>query len=300
MNTHNIVCYGEVLWDLLPSGAKAGGAPMNVAYHLTQLAQAPAFVSRIGLDDRGKELLGVLKEKGVNTEFIQLDYDMPTGIVHAVADSNGDMQYDIVAPVAWDYIDVDSDLTELIGQSSHFIFGSLATRNKQSRATLFSLLEQANTKVLDINLRAPHFNRNIVEDLLEEADMLKMNISELELITGWFADFKSVEGRIALLQERFNIPTVIVTLGADGAVVNMQGKVYKHPGFKVAVADTVGSGDSFLAAFLTGLLENKEASDALIFASALGALVASKAGGCPDYTINEIYTLINNSDKVIL
>lgn len=300
MNTHNIVCYGEVLWDLLPSGAKAGGAPMNVAYHLTQLVQAPAFVSRIGLDQQGRELLAVLKEKGVNTDFVQLDYDMPTGIVHAVADSNGDMQYDIVAPVAWDCIDKDDDLSELIRQSSYFIFGSLSARNKKSRDTLFSLLEQANTKVLDINLRVPHFNRAIVEDLLTKADILKMNISELELITGWFADFKSVEGRIALLQERFNIPSVIVTLGAEGAVVNMRGNLYKHSGFKVKVADTVGSGDSFLAAFLAGILDNKDPNEALVFASALGALVASKAGGCPDYSINEIQTLINNSHKVIL
>jgi fructokinase len=295
---NNIISYGEILWDLLPSGALPGGAPMNVAYHLQKLGQSPAFISRIGLDERGKDLLTFLQTKNVNTEHVQLDYHLPTGIVHATANDHGEMQYDIVSPVAWDNIAVADDTIPLVKQAEYFIYGSLATRNKTSKETLFALLEEANTKVLDINLRAPHFNRLIVESLLQKANILKMNVSELELITGWFNDFKSSADRIAMVQERFNIPTVIVTLGAEGAVMNMNGKFYHHQGFSVTVADTIGSGDSFLAAILTNIIQQRPPEEALTFASALGALVASRSGGCPDYTIGEIHDLINNDTHV--
>jgi fructokinase len=295
---NNIISYGEILWDLLPSGALPGGAPMNVAYHLQKLGQSPAFISRIGLDEKGKDLLTFLKTKNVDAEHVQLDYHLPTGIVHATANDHGEMQYDIVSPVAWDNIAVADDTVALVKQAEYFIFGSLATRNKISRDTLFTLLEEAHTKVLDINLRAPHFNRTIVESLLQKADILKMNVSELELITGWFADFKSAADRITMIQEKFDIPTIIVTLGADGALMNTNGKLYNHNGYKVKVADTIGSGDSFLAAILTNIIQQRTPEEALTFASALGALVASRSGGCPDYTIDEIQELINNDNTI--
>jgi fructokinase len=289
--TKKIVCFGEILWDILPSGAVPGGAPMNVAYHLRKLGLDPGIITRVGLDDRGKKLIDLLNSNGVDTEHIQLDYDIPTGVVNAVANEHGEMQYDIVAPAAWDFIALDEASVSLVKEASHFIFGSLINRNKVSGDTLFGLLEIAQEKVLDINLRPPHFDRRIVEDLLRRADMVKMNIAELELITGWFATYKSIQERMAVIQNKFKIPSLIVTMGADGAMINMEGKLYRHPGYRVDVADTVGSGDSFLAAFLFKLLNNEQPGAALTFASALGALVASKTGGWPAYDIAEIQQL---------
>jgi len=288
---NKLVCFGEMLWDILPGGAMPGGAPMNVAYHLHTLGSNPTLITRVGIDKHGKQLLDLLNSKSVNTDHIQLDYDIPTGIVNAAPNDHGEMQYDIVSPSAWDFIACDESTQSLVKEASHFIFGSLITRHKTSRDTLFQLLEIANQKVLDINLRPPHYNRQIVEDLLHRADMLKMNIAELELITGWFAKYKNTNERISVIQDRYKIPAIIVTMGAEGAMIDIEGKVYSHPGYIVKVADTVGSGDSFLAAFLFKLFNSELPEDALAFASALGAFVTSKTGGWPEYTRDEIEKL---------
>ncbi|WP_164972588.1 carbohydrate kinase family protein [Lacibacter luteus] len=297
-SSYNVVCFGEILWDILPDKAVPGGAPMNVAYHLHRLGERPALLTRIGIDERGKELLTIMESMNLDTTFIQLDYELPTGIVHATPNEHGEMSYEIVAPAAWDNIQYDHDVETVVKNAEYFVFGSLATRNKQSKETLYKLLEIASSKVLDINLRQPFFTRESVEELLRKCDVVKMNISELELITGWFADYKSIEERIQLIQDRFNIRSIIVTMGADGAVVNFRGNYHRHNGYKVQVADTIGSGDSFLAAFLSSVLQNKSPEEALTFASGLGALVASKSGGWPAYNISDIDSVINNTQTI--
>lgn len=283
-----------------PFGSRAWGAPMNVAYHLRKLGLDPGIVTRVGIDKWGKKLIDLLKQNDISTDHIQLDYDTPTGIVMATADEQDEMQYDIIAPAAWDFIALDDDTVELVKEASHFIFGSLVNRNHTSGNTLFALLETAQQKVLDINLRPPHFNRRLTEDLLNRADIIKMNSSELKLITGWFTKYKSMTDRIAVIQDRFRVPLIIVTMGGDGAMVNIGGKFYRHPGFVVNVADTIGSGDSFLAAFLFKQLHNEGPKETLAFASAMGALVASKTGGWPAYELNDIEELAASKSASII
>lgn len=231
-NKKTIVCFGEILWDLLPDKELPGGAPMNVAYHLCKLGENPVLLTRIGIDERGQKLLNILNAQGINTGYIQSDQDTPTGIVYAEANEHGEMKYDIVQPAAWDHIQPDITTEQLVEDAGYFVFGSLATRAKPSKETLFRLLEMAKSKVLDINLRAPFFNEGIVTELLHKTDVVKMNLAELELITGWFADYENNEDRMQLIQDRFNIRSVIVTMGGDGAVVNYQGKYYTHRALK--------------------------------------------------------------------
>ncbi|MFI5132636.1 MAG: PfkB family carbohydrate kinase, partial [Chitinophagales bacterium] len=176
--------------------------------------------------------------------------------------------------------------------ADYFVFGSLATRSEITRNTLFKLLDIAKFKVLDINLRAPHYNRQIIEQLLYKINLLKLNHAELELITGWFTKYQSDNDRIKVLQDKFSIPGIVVTKGENGALFNYDGIVHSHPGYRIAVADTIGSGDSFLAALLAKLYVNCTPEEALRFASALGALIASYNGACPDYNIDEISELM--------
>ncbi len=293
---HQVVCFGEVLWDILPNGKLPGGAPMNVAYHLTRLGKNPAIISRIGFDDFGKELIQVFESKNIDTEFFQIDYANATGKVYAEIKENNEVQYDIVKPAAWDFIQWEDDFTSIIEQADYFVFGSLITRNKESKNTLFKCLEMAKTKVLDINMRPPYYNKKTVEELLKKADMLKLNLAELHLITGWFSDYESDEDRIKLLKEKFCIGTIIVTKGSEGAVLNVDDLFYHHHGYTVTVADTVGSGDSFLAAIISKLIDRPPPDEALDFASALGAFVASRAGGCPEYQLEQIYALMTNEE----
>ena len=169
----------------------------------------------------------------------------------------------------------------------------MTSKSSTSKKTLFSLLEVAKSKVLDINLRAPHYNRKIVQELLLKADFLKLNLAELELVTGWFSDYLSIDERIKSLSDRFQLSNIVITKGGDGATLYMDGETINHAGIKIDVVDTVGSGDAFLAGLLSKIIEGKTHSEALEYASGLGALIATKRGACPEYEINEVYKLIS-------
>ena len=298
-NRHRVVCFGEVLWDILPSAAVPGGAPMNVAYHLQKLNKNPALITRIGMDDKGQELMNIFSGHGVCTDYFQVDDKYETGKVFASPNEYNEVVYDIVKPVAWDFIAWDNAFTELLANAEFFVFGSLAARNKASKDTLFRLLEIARNKVLDINLRAPHYNRRIVEQLLRKTDFVKMNLAELELITGWFSNHTSVEDRLKSIQDKFSISNMVVTMGGEGAMLCMNGEITKHEGFKVDVQDTVGSGDAFLAGLLSHLLDNADYKEVLEFASGLGAFIATQRGACPDYNIDDIKNLIHDKSVTL-
>lgn len=291
-NIFPAVCYGESLWDILPNNTVPGGAPMNVAYHLRKLGMRPALISRVGLDNYGKRLIQLMEKQDMSTDFFQIDFELDTGKVRATPGEGDEIHYDIVRPVAWDNIQWDDQFVGLADQASYFIYGTLGARSEASRRVLYRLLEMVRFRVLDINLRPPHYDRLVLEHLLRGVQVLKLNHAELELLTGWFADYTSDEERMRVLQDRFRIPTIVVTRGGRGAVMIMDGGVHEHPGFSVELADTVGSGDAFLAGLLFQLSKGTSPPGAIEFASAMGALIATYHGPCPDYHIEEITKLI--------
>jgi fructokinase len=294
-----IVCFGEILWDILPTGTVPGGAPMNVAYHIKKLGFEPALITRVGPDSWGNDLIKLMNSNNISLDYFQLDTLLETGKVNATINhSNNEVTYDIVKPVAWDNIQWQDNFETLVSAASYFVFGSLAARSVVTRNTLLKLIEIAKFKVLDINLRAPHFTREVLEQLMLNINLLKLNDNELELITGWFSNYKSDTDQVKILQDRFNIPNIVVTKGSEGAIFNCEGTIYRHPGYKVKVADTVGSGDSFLAALLSKLLKNSSPEITLEFACAVGALIASYNGACPDYKVEEINNLILENTKI--
>jgi fructokinase len=295
--TPKLVCYGEILWDLLPTGALPGGAPMNVAYHLNKLQRDVSLITTIGSDAYGTALLDLLSKWGIGTAYCHTTNWYPTGIVHAQQNDNFEMTYDIVYPSAWDFITWDDRYISLMQEADYLVFGSLACRNYTSGNTLFKLLESAKKKVLDINIRPPHFSRTVLEQLLQQTDILKLNQAELELIAGWYSPVQEVTGKMQLIQDRFLIDTLVVTLGDKGALLCMDGNCYQHPGYQVRVADTVGSGDAFLAAFLSLFIDRAPPQTILDFACAMGALIASYQGACPDYHTEEINTLKEKNNK---
>jgi fructokinase len=288
-----VVCFGEILWDVFPNRSTPGGAPLNVAYHLNKLGQPPALISRFGLDEEGRKLIDLVDSYGISTDHFQLDNEWPTGKVLAHVDAHHEVTYDFAHPVAWDFIQWENGYETIVKAAPYFVFGSLSTRGAVSRATLYRLLEASSKKVLDANLRPPHYNRAIIGHLFTGLHLLKLNHAELELVTGWFSPYRTDKERIQVLQDRFHIPNIVVTNGGKGALFCVDGVLYEHPGFPVRVVDTIGSGDAFLAALLKALLADKTPEEALVFANATGALVASKKGGCPAYDIREIDDLIH-------
>ena len=161
--TPRIVCFGEVLWDLLPSGKVAGGAPMNVAYHANQLGIITQMISKIGQDELGKHLIDFLDKKGVDTSLVQTDHNSPTGTVNVTLNSSSSPSYEIVSPVAWDYIHTSKANKTAVKTADAFVFGSLSARNEASRNALLELLNIAKLKVFDVNLRKPHYSKPLLK-----------------------------------------------------------------------------------------------------------------------------------------
>lgn len=284
-----VVCYGEILWDNLPSGKKPGGAPMNVAYHLNQLGIESYLISKVGSDRNGEELLAFLETKGLSRKYCQIDKTYPTSTVEVLIGEDNEVKYEIIKPVAWDYIKENEEISTLTENADAFVFGSLATRNLTSYNTLLSLLDKANYKVFDVNLRAPHYSVSGIADLLSKSDLLKLNIHELNLIASWFfSNCKTEWKKIENLQNKFGISEIVVTKGSSGATYYTKNEQYYYPAYKVIVNDTIGSGDSFLAAFLLKKLEHADINDMLSYAAALGAYVTMHSGACPEYNQNEL------------
>ncbi|MES2796529.1 MAG: carbohydrate kinase [Bacteroidota bacterium] len=289
---NNIICFGEMLWDMLPTGKMPGGAPMNVAIHLKNFGNNATIISRVGTDDLGTELIDFVKENGLETQFIQHGQTHLTGVVKVNMDDKNNVSYKIVQPVAWDYILCENEAIEAVKNSDCFVFGSLSARSEQTFDTLKKFLSIAPFKVLDINLRPPYYNKETIEFLLQNTDLLKLNHLELEEVATWFFELGSIEENLKQLSELFKIDTICVTLGADGAMLLHENNFYKSAGFEVEVVDTIGSGDSFLASFLSNFLKKIDVGKAIIEACAMGALVATKHGASPKISSAEIETLV--------
>lgn len=281
----SVVCFGEILWDNLPDGRKPGGAPMNVAYHLHKLGLQSHLVSSIGNDQAGKDLIDFLEGRGVETYWIQTDDSHETSQVLATVGEGNEVSYEIVAPVAWDFIIWEDAMEELIKKSEAFVFGSLGSRNETSRLTLFKMLAHARYKVFDVNLRSPHYSPEFVSDLLIQADMVKINSSELQMIAEWNNISSNNEIQcVEALFNKFNMREILITRGSRGASYYNNDLTYQYPAYHIDVADTIGSGDSFLAAFLAMKLAEEPLEVTLDYALAMGAFITSQAGACPEYS----------------
>lgn len=282
----SVICFGEILWDNLPTGKRPGGAPMNVAYHLHKLGMNSQLISRLGNDQNGVELMGFLKGIGLQTQHIQIDVEHATSEVRATIDEiNHEVTYEILAPVAWDYIEWKPAYEALLEEAQAFVYGTLSARNIDSRETLFKMLAYGSYHVFDVNLRAPHYSPKVIDDLLKSANLVKLNSSELLLIASWYnpACRKEEEG-VEMLFDRFKMDEILITKGSQGASYYTSAFRYDYPAYKVEVADTVGSGDSFLAAFLAKKLGAAPIEDVLDYAAAMGAFITSQAGACPEYS----------------
>ncbi|WP_169472246.1 carbohydrate kinase family protein [Pedobacter hiemivivus] len=281
----SVVCFGEILWDNLPDGKRPGGAPMNVAYHLHKLGLQSHLISSIGNDEAGKALLDFLNRIGVGSNWVQIDDNHETSQVLASINEENEVSYEIVAPVAWDYIKWEEKMQELIKKSDAFVFGSLGSRNEASRATLFRMLDHARYKVFDVNLRAPHYSPEFVSDLLKRADMVKINSAELGMIAEWNGISYSKElDCIESIFSKFGMNEILITKGPHGATYYNKNLTYEYPAYSISVADTIGSGDSFLAAFLAMKLAGEPLEVALDYAVAMGAFITAQSGACPEYS----------------
>ncbi|WEK35983.1 MAG: carbohydrate kinase [Candidatus Pseudobacter hemicellulosilyticus] len=278
-----VACFGEILWDLLPSGRRLGGAPFNVCYHLGQLGLPARMISCLGDDPSGADVRALLAEQQLPASYVQTVQHAPTGYVFATEVAPQEMQYEIVEDVAWDEIGITPEAIQLVDSAPYFVFGSLVARGATSRATLFALLEAAQRPVFDVNLRPPFYSEPLIHSLLEKTSILKINENELTILADWFGLKGSTGQQLEALASRYSLEEILLTRGAHGAMAWKEGQHWSCEGIPTKVADTVGSGDAFLAAYLTSSTAGAPIPQRLEAANRLAAWVTQWHGGCPPY-----------------
>ena len=280
----SVIGIGEVLWDLLPSGAQLGGAPANFAWHAHALGAKAQIISRVGKDELGEEIRRRLSRMELPDGLVQMDAVHPTGTV-TVALVDGVPEYTIHENVAWDHIAVTSEALAAVRGADAVCFGSLAQRKPVSRQAIQTLVAAARKeawRIFDINLRQHYFDRKVIENSLKVANVLKLNDGELPILAKLFTAAGDVKEQIEFFATQFGLRVVALTRGGEGSLLCCDGKWSDCAPIKVEVKDTIGAGDAFTAALCVGLLKRMELDRINAAANQIAAFVCSQAGATPD------------------
>lgn len=279
---NTVVGLGEILWDVFPERKVLGGAPANFAYHVSQFGFNGYAVSAIGNDLLGKEILKSLEEKELNYLIEQTDF--PTGTVKVQLDGRGIPTYEISENVAWDNIPFTTRLENLAKNTTTVCFGSLAQRNEVSRATIHKFLDLMpadSLKVFDINLRLKYFSKDIITTSLNKASALKINDEEIVKIAEIFELKGTDEELCEQLLDKYKLKFLILTKGTRGSYVLTPYEKSFLATPKVTIADTVGAGDSFTAAFVASYLNGRSIAQSHQLAVEVSAYVCQQHGAMP-------------------
>ena len=294
-----VVCFGEVLFDVFPDKKIIGGAPLNVALRLHALGIETFMVSRVGKDANGEAVQHHILDLGMSTTFIGTDKVHATGTVEVTLNSKGNASYKIVENVAWDYIEGSDSIEIAVKNSAALIFGSLVCRNNCSQKSLLKLITLAPYTVFDLNLRPPFYSITTLIKLLKQVDFIKCNDEELMVLAEHYGvSSLSIKEQIKAIIKKTGAASCCVTLGSEGALLYHEHIFFKQKGFSVIVKDTVGSGDSFLATLIAGLLSDISPKKALERAAAMGALVAESEGGNPTITESLLTDFISRQNNI--
>lgn len=279
-----IVGIGELLWDVLPTGKRAGGAPVNFVYHATQMGAEGYAISAVGNDVSGTEIIQELDKNHIISSYIST-VEYPTGSV-MVELKDGIPTYTIIEGVAWDHIPLTQNSIELMKRADAVCFGTLAQRSSESRETLRTLLSYMDKEALrffDINIRQSYYSKELIESLLKLANVFKINDEELELLRPMFGLEGTTDEVCHALIRQYDLRYLILTAGAEFSTIYSPAETSTLPTPKVKVADTVGAGDSFSGAFVCSVLTGKSLREAHQKAVEVAAFVCTQNGAWPAY-----------------
>ncbi|KAA8819580.1 carbohydrate kinase family protein [Bifidobacterium vespertilionis] len=280
-----VLSLGELLWDMLPSGKRAGGAPVNFAYHAMMNGAEGWSISAVGEDELGDELVVEAQKAGIHT-IIQRNA-WPTSTVE-VALKNGIPEYTIVKGVAWDHLLLTRELIDVTAQADAVCFGTLALRSPETHDTIVELLKRTKPgamRFFDINLRGDHYSRELIEELLGYATVFKINDAELLLLRDMFGiRGTSDDDACRWFMSQYGLDYVILTGGSTFSTVIARGgesSTLATP--HVEVVDTVGAGDSFSGTFTARTLLGDSLAEAHRAAVNTAAYVCTRNGAWPEY-----------------
>jgi fructokinase len=297
-----VICIGEVLWDVFGDQEHLGGASFNFAAHLTRLGHEVEFVSAVGEDVRGQRILDRMREMGVSSRYVGCDREHETGTVRVKLNAAGQPQFVIRRPAAYDFPQLsESDFTQLFREPVDWVyFGTLQQTSPPAKALTSRLLDAAGSahKFYDLNLRPNSYDAALVSELMGRASIMKMNDEEVTAIAQMFGDPpQSLEKFCRDYARKFDWEAVCVTQGAKGCALLMGEQFVEVEGYRVPVADTVGAGDAFAAAFVHGFSNRWPAAKIGDFANRVGAFIASRPGAIPPWSIQEVQSLTSSSPK---
>lgn len=274
---------GELLWDVLPSGKQPGGAPCNFAFHSMQAGCEGYAVSAIGRDALGEELKHNIYELGISDKYVQ-ENEFPTSTVTVKLDEKGSPDFTIHENVAWDHIRWNKDMLELATKVDAVCFGSLAQRKQESKLSVKSFLKATKPdclKVFDINLRQNYYSKELIINSLLLADVLKLNDSELPVVSGYLGFTGYPEMQLEQILNHFKMKYIVLTLGCKGSIIKSAVATSLSQAPSVKVADTVGAGDCFTAVFITGILKGIPLEKIHRKATEISAFVCTQKGATP-------------------
>ena len=279
-----VIGIGEVLWDLLPTGPEMGGAPANFAFHARALGAHASVITRVGNDNLGRAIRLRFEEMGIANGTMQVDDDAPTGTVVVSLSGNGVPHYLIHEGVAWDCLVVTAAALEVVRKADAICFGTLAQRNEAARQAIQKLVAAAPAgavRVLDVNLRENYFSREVIEQSLHLANVLKCNDNELPVLAGLFGLVGSPQHLIEQFAQKFNLHLIALTRGPAGSLLFQAGQWSDCPSEPIRIVDTVGAGDAFTAALVMGMLHKMKLDEINILADEVARHVCSFVGATP-------------------
>ncbi len=291
-----IVVLGEVLWDLVGDAEYLGGAPFNFAAHASNLGHEISFVSAVGADPRGQRILARMAEMNLSARYISTVPDLPTGFVTASVDSAGQPSYRIHRPAAYDLPALsESAFASLLSPAPDWIyFGTLAQMSAPAKDLLFRLLDAAPAarRFYDVNLRHNSYTPELVDALMARANVVKLSDREIDEVALIFGHPNlTFQNFCRSYAKKYSWEGVCITRGADGCAVLLGEKYFESRGFPVKVADTIGAGDAFAAGFVHGLGSHWPPERIAEFANRAGALVASRHGAIPAWSVADLAAL---------
>jgi fructokinase len=290
-----IVSIGEIIWDVIGDAEHLGGAPLNFAAHAHKLGHEVFLISAVGDDDRGARALEAIRRAGISSQFVQVISGKCTGTAEVELDPSGKPLFRIIRPAAYDFLRITPELRKQIAdiQPQWIYFGTLFHTAEAALVSTVRLLEEVPSAkcIYDVNLRDGNWHLATVERLAARANLIKLSDSEAECLDAPLG----AEGEPSALRrfcerwcDQYPCRTVCVTLGERGCAIFHDGSYAEYPGIKVDVADTVGAGDAFAAALVHGLDAGWPTERCAAFANALAALVASRPGAIPKWTLEEV------------